>query len=165
VPLAGYQVDSKHSDPWIIAIGKFMINFGAIEQLSFSWVESLSKDPADFEKALDLQLSKRIDLILRLVERSDLSKQVRREIVKALGTARLLARLRNDIAHSPLVFGWRGPADHRPPDFIGSFNAKKLKGKNEPRIVPLVDLKVLNQGIDDVVEVGQQLYRLLAYNA
>ena len=107
-----------------------------------------------------MQLSKRIDLIRKLVERSSLSKNLNKQVREVWAEVESLAKLRNDIAHSPIVFGWHGPEEDRPPDFIGSFNAKKLKSK-KPRTAPLVDLKKLNFGIDNVAKVAQQLHDLL----
>ena len=129
---SGFALNSKHTDPWIHAIGKFMINFGSIELLSFIWVDRLSKDLILHDIALDMQLSKRIDLIRKLVERSSLSKNLNKQVREVWAEAESLAKLRNDIAHSPIVFGWHGPEEDRPPDFIGSFNAKKLKSKKQP---------------------------------
>jgi len=41
----GAAVNSEHSGPWIDAIGKFVINFGFLEYLSYEWLDLFNRLP------------------------------------------------------------------------------------------------------------------------
>jgi hypothetical protein len=165
MPYAGFELTSKHIGRWVGAIGKFMINFGGIEWTSFVWMESLSRDDLLKEVAADMPLSKRIELIRKLLDQRALPKKLMNEAKSAWGTAEKLAKFRNDIAHNPIVFGWHGPEEARPPDFIGSLNFRKLKAR-KPQMTPLLEFTALTRAIDEAARVAQELHELLgAINA
>jgi hypothetical protein len=160
MPYAGFHLNSEHTWPWVTAIGKFMINFGGVEFVSFLWIERLTDNELLREIATDATLSKRIQLIKKLVEQRELPKSVLNQVRSAWVAAETLSQLRNDIAHSPIIFGWHGPDEDRSPDFVGSLRLKKLKGKQSP-VKPLVELKELDRGIDEAARIAQKLHELL----
>ena len=52
-------------------IGGVFINFGALEMISFRWVEALGKDPVVMrDLAIDMNLGRRIEFIVTLITRS-----------------------------------------------------------------------------------------------
>jgi hypothetical protein len=104
-----------------------------------------------------MSFSKRVGLIHSLLERRKPPTKLLKESVAAWNTAEKISRLRNEIAHSPIVFGWHGPEEQRPPDFVGSLSVKKLNGKKQTKS-PLVELHMLNQGIDDAAAIAQKLH-------
>ena len=149
-----FAVDSQDS-AWYVAVGKLMLNFGAIELLSLVWVDTLGQDEVLRYVALEMQFSKRVELILRLVKRSRLPTDLDKRIRETWAAAKRLSDLRNDIAHSPLVFG---PQEDRPPDHLGTWNVRKVR--TQP-VVPLVELSAVRKGVNEVVKVTKLLDDLL----
>jgi len=158
MPFAGYELNPKHTDPWITAIGKFMVNFGGIEWVTFLWIDRLTDDRVLKDLTLEMPLARRIEVIRRLLGSRELTKKLLNEARSVWGKAEKLAHFRNDIAHSPIIFGWHGPEENRPPDFIGSLNFRKA---NKPEATPLVEFKALNRAIDDAAAIAQKLHDLL----
>ncbi len=172
MPFAGFELNPKHTDPWVIAIGKFMVNFGGVEWTTFLWIDRLSNDPllkaqpakpqpeGPKELTLEMPLARRIGVIRRLLESRQPGKKLLNEARSAWGKAEKLAQLRNDIAHNPIVFGWHGPEEKRTPDFIGSLNFRKVKS-GAHTITPLLEFWALNRGIDEAAAIAQKLHELL----
>lgn len=160
MPFTGFELNPKHTDPWVIAIGKFMVNFGGIEWTTFLWIDRLSNDPLLKELTLEMPLARRIGVIRRLLESREPGKKLLNEARSAWGKAEKLAQLRNDIAHNPIVFGWHGPEEKRTPDFIGSLNFRKVKS-GAHTTTPLLEFSALNRGIDEAAAIAQKLHELL----
>ncbi len=76
MPSAGFELNSKYTDPWVVAIGKFMINFGGVEWLTFLWLETLAKDEILKDVAVDMPLTRRIELIQKLLEQRNIPKKM-----------------------------------------------------------------------------------------
>src|ERR1041385_8433784 len=66
----GVELNSPHLGEWPRAIGSYMMNFAAIELISFHYLDKLELTRADFDKNLSCMLSKRIDRILELITAS-----------------------------------------------------------------------------------------------
>jgi hypothetical protein len=157
---AGFEINPRHTDPWVTAIGKFMVNFGGVEWTTFLWIDRLSDDVVLKELTIEMPLSRRIDVVKKLLERRDLPKKFLQDSKSAWGRAEKLAKLRNDLAHNPVVFGWHGSEEQRAPDFIGSLNFRKAKA-GVPRATPILELAALNRGVDEAAAVAQKLHTIL----
>jgi hypothetical protein len=71
------EVGAQHMTPWETPVGKLMLNFGGLELLSHLYVQHLARDPAMTWLATDMPFSKRLDLIIGLVDREDLPKSAK----------------------------------------------------------------------------------------
>ena len=151
-----FKLNSPVVTPWSEAIGKLIINFGAIEALSYFWIKELSKDELLSEISFDTPLGRRIDIICKLVQRLELDKKTKNKIKSQWKRIKKISELRNEIAHNPLVFGWNNPEENGPPDFIGHPNLKKIKSKRKP-IIPLSNLKDINHSINELATLNQEL--------
>lgn len=157
---SGYQLNSNYAEPWIKGIGSFMINFGGIEWTTFLWLDVLAEDSLLKEIAVETPLSRRIEVIRRLLEKRELPKNLMNDSKAAWGSAEKLAKLRNEIAHNPIMFGWHSSEEKGPPDFIGSLNFRKINS-DRPKVIPHLDLTTLKKGVDDSARITQKLHDLL----
>jgi hypothetical protein len=160
MPFAGFELNPKHTEPWVAAIGKFMVNFGGVESATLLWIDHLSDDLILKELAIEMPLARRIELIRKLLERRNLPKKLLNESKSAWGKAEKLSRIRNEIAHNPVIFGWHGEEAQRPPDFIGSLNFRRLK-PGAPRVSPLLEFTALNRSVDEVAHLAGKLHSIL----
>jgi hypothetical protein len=126
----GVDLNPPHLGDWPYRIGQFILNFGAIEWLSYQYLNALEDARAEFDKNLDRLLFARIDRVLELVGASPKFSDADKAEVRSLwGEAKELARWRNRIAHNPVLPTWKPGSDsHRdPPDLIGIPDMKQLK--------------------------------------
>jgi hypothetical protein len=71
--------------------------------------------------------------------------------------ARALARFRNQIAHSPLLFGWNSPAEDGPPDFLRIADF----GRGQPDTAGgLIQIDEVNHAVDRTAAVAERLRQL-----
>lgn len=47
---SGIVTNPKHMEPWIVAIGRYMLNFGAVELVSYKYLNNLEKTEEEFLK-------------------------------------------------------------------------------------------------------------------
>lgn len=156
----GFSVDSPHSAPLVRPVGALILNFGSVELLSMMWIAALTSESVLVDRALVMLFSKRVELIRDLMAARETPRKLEKAASKAWADAERLAMVRNDVAHSPIIFGWHGPEEQRPPDFLGTFNVKKLRGK-KPEQLPLLDKGFLDAKNDEIVRLAQRLGDLL----
>ena len=65
---SSFKVNHKATEPWVSAIGKLMVNFGAIELATYAWIDRLAKDRLLHDLAIDMPLAKRLEILDELVE-------------------------------------------------------------------------------------------------
>jgi len=107
------------------AIGGVFINFGALEMISFRWVEVLGKDPVVMrDLAIDMNLRQRIKLIVMLITRSSWAPEIQTRSILLWTKVADESNIRNTIAHNPFV--WGKNKEGQP--VSGIANAKKMKG-------------------------------------
>jgi len=91
MPFAGFELNPKHTRPWVTAIGEFMVNFGGVELTTFLWIDRLSDDLVLKELTLEMPLARRIAVIRRLLESRELAKKLLNEARSAWGKVEKLA--------------------------------------------------------------------------
>jgi hypothetical protein len=123
-----YAVDSPHVRPWLERIGKIILNFSSLEFESVSWLGNLA-ELDDLQPAFKMPFASRVQEIMQQIEARPCSKRWRRDALRAWNEALHLARVRNQIAHNPVVFAWRTRLEVGEPDFIG-IPATRTKGKS-----------------------------------
>lgn len=90
----------ESTEEWAAEIGRGMIAFGAIEGAVDMCLKHALRDPIQ-RFARDLYLGPRIDLLLELLQGR--SGECYAEVGTLLRQAKVLAKTRNTIAHSPLM--------------------------------------------------------------
>lgn len=83
-------------------------------------------------KALDWTFKKRVDQILQLVSERVSDSLLGGKFSAVWSQSLELAKIRNALAHNPLVFGWLSTDESGPPDFIGIPDVAHLGSK--PRV-------------------------------
>lgn len=141
---------------FVEAVGKLITNFGGIEFYSHIWVIELSRDEIVTDLAVELPLSKRIDLVNELVDRERMPKRWKAESTKLWTRAKKLSETRNIVAHSPIPYSWRDRPADGPPDLIGIPNMKQIRRRHGGRL-PITPLPDLHTIIDELVSIGESL--------
>lgn len=137
---------------WAESIGKLILNFGALELLTYLWIAYLTdKNDIVLDLSSEMPLNRRIQLILELLRRINLEETKHNKISLAWKRAQPLLELRNAVAHNPIVFGWAEQPSNVEPDFIGIPNLKKRS------LDVAVDRVKLKASIDAVAKLAQEL--------
>jgi hypothetical protein len=153
----GTVLNASWIGDWPHKVGQYMLNFGAIELISYQHLAILEPSREEFNQNLDHLLSLRIDRICQLIDNSkNLTDASRLEIKSLWSRAKDLAAWRNRIAHNPVLPTWHAGSDaeHSPPDLLGIPDVKQLKFSNATNSI---SIEGLNQLIDASAKLGQQL--------
>jgi hypothetical protein len=142
---------------WSNAIGGIMLNFGQVEFTSHRWIQHFSRDPLIGDLAIDMQFSKRLQLIRELLARAELSSEVRSRALELWTEAGKLSETRNRLAHNPMVFA-PGPDGQLIP---GIPNVKHMKGSG-PFTITVLDSSQIIHAARRLGEIAAELDQLLA---
>lgn len=154
----GVELNPAHMGEWPWKIGQYMLNFGAIELMSYQYLNSLEATRLEFDKNLDRLLSARIDRILQLVKESKtIANEDKAEIEALWLEARELSHWRNRIAHNPVLPTWKPGSDPNrdPPDLIGVPDMRQLKSSDE---TDSISLRAMNMLIDASADLGKRIH-------
>lgn len=152
-----HAVDSPHTDPWVKRIGKIILNFAAIELDCIHWLLQFSEDPGSLKYFVELPFAARVVELLRHVEHRSSGPKWRKQAVRAWNDALKLAIVRNQVAHNPIVFGWRTPSEEGEPDFIGIPN---LRGGAKASTDSLLSKASADKNINEMAALAQKLREL-----
>lgn len=142
---------------WSNAIGGVFLNFGGIEFASYRWIEALSQDPMLRDVAIDMNLGRRIDLIKKLILRSNWDGEKQKAAIDLWKTVAGHSKIRNTIAHNPMTFG-----RNRDGDAVGGIiNVKEMKGPG-PYDVPTLSVMELVETARRVARIADKLQSLWA---
>ncbi len=158
----GLAMNPPYLGEWPTKVGQYMLNFGAIELISFQHLALLETNRKDFDKNLDRLLSHRIDRINTLVNRAAaLSDTVKAEVKSLWSDVRELAKWRNRIAHNPALPTWHAGSDSErsPPDLLGVPDMKQLKISN---VTDSISLDGMDRLINVSASLGQRLHEATA---
>jgi hypothetical protein len=155
----GASLNPKHTRPLADAIGGLLVNFGWIELSADAWLHCLSTDSLAAKELHRLPLSRKIQTIQRFLEARRLPAEFAQESAEAWKAVAQLAEVRNQVAHNPVFFGWRGEERDGPPDFAGVLDRRKgVKRAGEtPGLIPLSELA---DAQNSAAALAQQLYAL-----
>jgi hypothetical protein len=156
----GYGVDPKGTADWVLAIGKLILNFGAIESQTYLWLAQLHGQVPLPAGDVTMMFGRRVDRILELTAIESRASAHQAAVVPAWGRARALSQFRNQIAHDPLVFGWHGE-ETGPPDFLTIFDFQR--GNQPSADDPSISLAQIHAKVDEVVAAAKEAP--LAYGA
>lgn len=151
-----YTRDSQHTKAWPVRVGNLIVNFSAVEMEACMWLMQLTERFEDFYKFVDMPFAARVAELKRYVAVRATSKRWQNEANDGMNRALHLAKLRNRVAHSPIMFGWYTPAEDGPPDLIGM---PQLRGKQSPKEM-LLSAKTIDKGAKDAADLAQRLASL-----
>lgn len=121
-----YAISEDEKLQWMIQVGRLVMNFGAVEYISYNWIRRLCKDDAVRDASVYLDFSDRVRLIKKLMKRirpeSEEIQKLKEEADKLWNEARKLSETRNLVAHNPIIFSWDGVN----PVKVGIVNTKKV---------------------------------------
>jgi hypothetical protein len=156
-PNQGTILTAEEERLWSNAIGGVFLNFGGIELASLRWIEVLSTDLILRDVAIDMNLSQRIGLIKRLVERASWPPGKKKKAVELWAEVAKRSETRNAIAHNP--FSFCRDREGRPT--AGIINFKRMKGPG-PYEIPLLNAEQILDTAFRAGELSKELHALWA---
>ena len=151
---AGFEINPKSAHSFVDGIGKYMINFGTIEILTYLYIEILSHDEVVYDLSMNMTLSRRLDLINKLAEKRYPGSEITVDIKQITEKAKHLSTFRNNIAHNPLMLGQTNDGSNDTVAFIG---IPKWKKSLDRSAVPMISAKNILLGVDAVVELAKNM--------
>lgn len=133
--------------------GKLIHNFGLVELTSYRWIDVLSGSPIATEISKEVPLTKRIDIILKLLSRDTmLAPDARRKATKLWKDLREKGcELRNTIAHGTVGFAGNDPSQS-----IGILKLRKWQDTDE-----LMSLEELTNAVNATARIAVELNEIL----
>jgi hypothetical protein len=101
----------------------------------------------------------RVNKIIKLIKAIPLDFQFKNNILAAWKTAKDIAKVRNAIAHNPIVFVWSNRDEAGEPDIIGIPVLRSASG-DQFKIVPVIDINRLHDTVDDLADLAKKLHVL-----
>lgn len=153
--------DHPSTTEFALQAGKLIQNFGVIELTSYRWIEALSASGIAAEISKELPLGKRIEIIIRLLSRSNLlssEQKARAETlwknVKNEGLER-----RNTVAHGTVGLSLIESDPSLEPQTIGILKIKKWQDTDE-----LMGLDELKNAVNVTSKIANELNAMLPAN-
>jgi len=147
------------ADDFAFHSGKLLQNFGVVELDSCRWVAVLSNSDIAGEISAEVTLSKRIEIILKLLERApgrlapedDAKARTHWKVLRDKG-----CDLRNTVAHGALALAFDGADTGAPPSVSGILKRKKWGTHDE-----LMSVEELKDAVTKTAAIVEQLRSLL----
>lgn len=158
----GVVLNAKYLGEWADKIGRFILNFGSIELLTYQQLLLLEATHEDFVKNLDRLLWKRIDRLVALLSETErLQEAERAAAIELWEEARELSIWRNRIAHNPVLPTWKpgSNAELDPPDVLGIPDFKQFKEGSTSNSIPL---ELMSRMIDESAALAQRIHEFSA---
>ena len=154
-----YSVDSPFIKPWATRIGQLILNFTGLEFESYFWLVQMSEQPNRIAEFTKLLFSKRVKKILEYVESLAFNDNWKLDSIAAWQNALEQSKLRNRIAHNPLMFAWNDQSEEGEPDFIGIAD---MKSGNRPESAdgPLLSKAEIDSAINQINSLVSNLESL-----
>ena len=158
---AGHKVNQPGTDPWLIAIGKLIVNFATLEFQTYYWLTQLTQTfplpSADGRAFFRTRVERILSMAGSRAECAPWGGQIRSAWQKALD----LAEFRNSIAHSPLIFLWEKGDESRGPKEVAIVDVRSAVRSDQVAevTIKLADLHVKLDAIPPVAEELLGLHR------
>ena len=137
-----------------------MLNCGNLEWMSIAWVDALTTEPVLLDRALQMQMGRRLELLENLIEARQIDDEIGSALRDLLSKARNLNELRNRVAHGPLALGWTSNERTGAPDYLGIPDFRSLRSQ-KPAGSTIVTLDGLSRAISDAAECIRGLQALI----
>jgi len=154
-----YAMNPTFIESWAPRVGKLILNFSCLEFESYLWLVQMSEQPERIQEFTTKRFKSRGDAIIQFVEVRAFSDQWKIDAHTAWCAAIELAKLRNQIAHNPLVFGWADEAEEGEPDFIGVADRQAPKQPAKAK-GPFMSKADIDLALNRIAELVQQLASL-----
>lgn len=159
MPRTNTAIDPPHTQQWIEPIGKFVLNFAAIELECYLWLSVMLRDPQRVSSMIATPFKSRVDILLERIDGLSGHHHEYHAYREAWGRALEIAKRRNVLVHNPIVYGW-STADHSgPPDVIGIPDLNHL-GTRIVTTAPMLTLRELTGLVNATSELAQTLHAL-----
>jgi hypothetical protein len=153
-----YSVDSEQLKPWVIRVGKLMVNFSALEMESVLWLVQLTEEPSRVSEFGALSYKARINLLLEIAESRSCGQAWKKAMARSWNQTFALAHTRNQIAHNPVVFDRTIYPDSGPSNLMGVPNIRGAKSRR--RKSDILSLQDVYAAINATTAVTQVLFEL-----
>jgi hypothetical protein len=155
----GLTLNAPYLAEWADRIGRFILNFGSIELLSYQHLLLLEKTHEEFLLNVGRKFAKRVERTNSLIpDNPKLSAAEKDLAIERWKEAAELANWRNRIAHNPVLPTWKdGDSDKDPPDLLGIPDVRQMKDGMTSDSIPLA---LMNQLVDHAAALGQQLHEV-----
>lgn len=100
--MTGLEQHQRETEQWRAVVGKAIVCFGELELVTHQCLIHLPSEKIS-DTSSKLPFSKRVDLIVEILEARPSQSSEVSEFVKMLKRAKKLAETRNDIAHNPVM--------------------------------------------------------------
>lgn len=148
------SVNHAAIEPLAFAVGKLIINCGAIEYESYWWLANLGIAVEDLS---DSGFFKgRADAIQEKITAGATAHSA--EAVALWSEAKALAHFRNRIAHSPIIFRWNSADESGPPDVLKILDMKRGLRKGDDGM--LVSMEEVNRQVNHAAALAQRLRQM-----
>lgn len=138
--------------------GKLIQNFGLVELTSYRWLGVLTQNPMAVEISRELALSKRIDIVLRLIDRDTKlgadEKDKARTLWKQVRDKG--CELRNAVAHGTVGLAIKGDDPTAQPHAVGILKIRKWSDTDA-----LISLDELRGAVNSTAQIVEELNELL----
>lgn len=149
-----YAVDTAFARLWAERVGKIILNFSCLEFETYHWLLQMSEQPDRIPEFAAQRFGKRVTKINEYINARGFTQPWKTDALAAWSEAVELARLRNRLAHNPIVFAWADEVGKGEPDFIGVTEMQSLDlGKGEP----LLSKIAIEAAIDRVVVLAKRI--------
>ena len=159
----GLALDAPYLGPWADKIGRFILNFGSIELVSYQHLLLLEATNDGFLLNIGSKFGRRVDRIKGLLAASSkLSEGERDASINRWDEANEFAKWRNRIAHNPVLPTWHpgSDADKDPPDLLGIPDVRQLK---KGMISDSISMELITKMVDHSAGLGQRLHEVSAW--
>jgi hypothetical protein len=141
-----------------------VVNFGALELHSYLWLALFSDENQSEETPIDWGLGQlfkqRVDRILLLLPQKFTDIHLLSDATDAWNEALAIAKFRNSVLHSPLVFAYSTSDESGCPDLIGLPDVRQLRKPGPIR--PIAKLVDINSAVNRIVSCATRIEQLRA---
>lgn len=127
-----YKTDAAFTQAWATRIGRLILNFAGLEFESYMWLLHLSEQPERIPEFAKCTFKQRVKKIMEYAETRAFSEGWKVDARCKWDDALELAKLRNRIAHNPLLFQWVDESEEGEPDLIGVADMQALGQPSAP---------------------------------
>ena len=141
--MAQFTKDIPDKDRWAQSIGGLIINFGCLEFQSLRWIHVFGGEN-EVTKVRGSKLSKRIAIALELSSKSDLTSSDKKDAQELWTEARILSKIRNQIAHNPLAQGFDVDTNEA---FFSVIDLKRMTPNGPNQLKPLLHEEIAESAL------------------
>lgn len=144
------------SQPFVEAVGKLIQNMGMIEIQTYDWISALQNDPMVLEIARRSKFRDRIDVIKKMIQRSESLSPERKGSLLALWNSVVPhSEVRNIVAHSCVMMGFTNDDPSQPTVVKGVIN---FKPRDKSKEAELVSVEEINGSVNATYRIGASLF-------